>query len=85
MSTEQTPTTAPVDAAVMRAMEIVNAVEWSGDMTRIIRAGRFLAKRLGELHAFIEELPCECHDEYGKPLGVACERCQVLGRDGRYA
>lgn len=30
----------------------------------------------------VEEQPCECHDEYGKPLGVPCWRCQTLGVGG---
>ena len=87
MDTEKTPTTA--DAVVMRAREIVEAVEWSGDirvnMTRVIGAGRVLAKRVCELTQFVEELPCECHDEYGNAFPNPCERCRILGRDGRSA
>ena len=89
MSTEKTPTTAPVDAVVMRAVEIVEASEWSGDMrvnmTRAIGAGRVLAKRVHELTQFVEDLPCECHDEYGKAFVRPCDRCLLLGRDGRSA
>jgi hypothetical protein len=89
MNSEPRGPSSPVDAVVMRAIEIVNAVEWSGDMrvnmTCVVGAGRVLAKRVNELQSFIEEVPCECHDEYGKPLGVACGRYRALGRDGRSA
>ena len=47
-------------AAVARALEIVSATEWSGDMrvnmTRIIGAGKVLSKRLEETEAEIERL-----------------------------
>ena len=46
--------------AIERATEIVNASEWSGDMrvnmTRVIGAGRVLAKALAERGAEIERL-----------------------------
>lgn len=40
-------------------------------------------KRVTELEAFVRNSFCECYDEYGNPKPQPCERCQLLGEDGR--
>lgn len=42
-----------------------------------------LRKQLAEALAFMADLPCDCHDEYGRPLCEPCDRCKILRKDGR--
>lgn len=41
------------------------------------------AKRIAELEAWIDDTSCDCVDDWNRPRPQACDRCKVLGRDGR--
>ena len=76
------------------AIKIVYATQWSsdlrGNMTRVVGAGRVLAKEIERLRDALEELvdlqdgpSCRPMPEYREVLGRAIARANhVLGRDG---
>jgi len=49
------------------------AAEWRDKCWKAEEDNRLLRK-------FIDDLPCDCLDEYGNPFPQVCDRCKVLGR-----
>jgi len=33
-----------------------------------------------EFHAYVKDLSCDCHDDYGTPRKQPCDRCRLLGK-----
>jgi len=68
-SGQSAPNSLPWPLAVQHAAEIVAASEWSGDlrvnMTKVIGAGRVLAKRLAELESELKDREQSWQDGHG--------------------